>query len=241
MKKILIVEDNDMAAERLERIIKDVSCAIETARAASFEEARAFLVKEAFTLFIVDIILDTTDPNDASGLDFIMFLRRMKQYEFAPVIITTSLADPKLYAYDSLHCYQYLEKPFDGEKAREIIGKALQMPQRTDDDLCIHLRDEHTILAQKINEIIYLYYKDRKLVLKSVNGVSRFYYKSIAEVKRQLFSNDFVQCNRNTLLNRNYIWKVDNSNNKVILKDNYGEFAIGVTYRRKLYEEFING
>lgn len=240
MKRILIVEDNEVAAERLERIIKDISPGIETERAASFEEARQFAIKEMFTLFIVDIILNTNDPNDASGLDFITFLRRIKQYEFAPVIITTSLIDPKLYAYDSLHCYQYLEKPFDGERAREIIQKALQVPQRKDDDLCIHLRDEHTILAQKVSEIVYLYYKDRRLVLKSIHGVSRFYYKSIAEVKRQIFSNDFVQCNRNTLLNRNYIWKVDNSKNKVILKEDYGEFDIGVTYRRKIYEEFAN-
>ncbi|MGN0132345.1 MAG: LytR/AlgR family response regulator transcription factor [Lachnospiraceae bacterium] len=238
MKKILILEDDYDAAERLRKIICSINGNIEVFHVASCSDACKIVFEEVFTVFIVDIVLDRRDPNDASGLDFIRFLREIGQYEFSPVIITTAIADSKLYAYDNLHCYQYLEKPFHMEQVRAAIEQALKMPQKKEQERYIHLRDDSTVLAQKVEEIVYVYYKNRKLVLRSIDGVSIFYYRSLSEIRKQLFSNDFLQCNRNTLVNRKFIWKVDMVNGKIKLKEKYGELLIGTTYRRKICEEF---
>lgn len=238
MKKILILEDDYDAAERLKEIICKVNGNIEIFHVANYADACKIIFEEVFTLFIVDIILDRKNPNDASGLDFIRLLRGICQYEFSPVIITTGVADSKLYAYDNLHCYQYLEKPFYMEQVQRTIEQALKMPQMQEQDRYIHLRDDSTILAQKVSEIVYVYYKNRKLILRSVDGVSVFYYRSLRQIKGQLFSNHFIQCNRNTLVNRKFVWKIDLINSRLKLKENYGDLTIGTTYKRKISEEF---
>lgn len=240
MKKVLIVEDNQEAITLLKNVISQMNGNIEVYCAGDYDTACRLVFEEVFTLFIVDIILNRKNPNDASGLDFIRFLRGTEQYVFSPVIITSALADSKLYAYDNLHCYQYLEKPFRVEQARAVIEQALKMPQQKEQERYIHLRDDSTVMAQKVEEIVYVYYKDRKLVLRSIDGVSVFYYKSLKEIKKQLFSNCFLQCNRNTLVNRRYIWKADMAHGRLKLKGNYGELLIGTTYRRKICEELAN-
>lgn len=239
MKKVLILEDNAVTAEQLKRIIGKMDGNIETFYAANYADACKIALRQSVTLFIVDIILNGKNPNDASGLDFIRFLRGTGQYEFAPVIITSGIVDSKLYAYDHLHCYQYLEKPFRMEQVMAVIEQALKIPQREEPDRYIYFRDDETILTQKVDEIVYVYYKNRRLILKSIDGVSVFYYRSLNQVKDQLFSSHFVQCNRHTLVNWKYVWKIDLANSKLKLKGNYGELIIGATYKRKVSEEFV--
>lgn len=238
MKRILILEDDDIAADRLKRMICKLDGNIEVFYAANYSDACKIALRQGITLFIVDIILNGKDPNDASGLDFIRFLRGTGQYEFAPVIITSGIGDSKLYAYDQLHCYQYLEKPFYMEQVMAAIRQALKMPQKEETERYIYLRDDSTILTQKVNEIVYVYYKNRRLILKSIDGVSVFYYRSLNQIREQLFSNHFVQCNRHTLVNCEFVWKIDLANSKLRLKKNYGELSIGTTYKKKVSEEF---
>ena len=239
MKKILIVEDDQNSAEFLKKIIEKINGNIEVFHVANYSDACKIIFKERITVFLVDIILERGDPNDASGLDFIRLLRENSQYEFSPVIVTTAVADSKLYAYDRLHCFQYLEKPFYEDQVREAIIQALKIPQKEEGERYIHLRDDDTILAQKVDEIVYIYYKSRKLILRGVDGVSIFYYRSLREIKGQLFSSHFIQCNRNTIVNRKFIWKIDVKNSRLKLKGNYGDLLIGTTYKRKVSEEFL--
>lgn len=237
MRKVLILEDNNHIVDSLKEIIKDVDRRVEIIAVRSAAEAHKVVVEEEINLFIIDIILQQDNPNDASGLDFISFIREMKRYDFTPIIVTTSLADPKLYAYDTLNCFKYIEKPFDSEQVKEAVERAFQMPQKSKEDKCIYLRDENTVQIQKVSEIVYIHYKERKLMIKSVDGISTFYYKSIREIKKQLADNRFIQCNRNSLVNCQYILKVDVKNSKVILKDDHGELKLGSIYKRKLVEE----
>lgn len=240
MKKILILEDNDVAVEALKSIIKGIDRNAEIAAFKSVPDTLESIIKEDFDLFIVDIVLDRKNPNDASGLDFIGLLREIKKYDFTPVIIITSIVDSKLYAYDTLNCFRYIEKPYDSEQVKTAIKKALQMPQKRMEDKYIHLRDEATVQAFKTEEIVYIYYSDRKLTIRSVNGMSCFYYKSIRELRKQLGDSFFFQCNRNTLVNKRHILKLDMQKNQIVLKNNYGKLTVGRIYKRQLVEEFTN-
>lgn len=73
-------------------------------------------------MFVVDIVLDIAMPNDASGIKFARDMRNLQQYKFTPIIFLTSLHDPEIYAYRELHCYGYVEKPFDPKEV-EILFK----------------------------------------------------------------------------------------------------------------------
>jgi two-component system LytT family response regulator len=238
MRKVLILEDNKTVMESIKKVVRDVNGGVEILTADNPVTACRLAMGEDIALFIVDIILNQNNPNDASGLDFISYIRGMKKYDFVPVIITTSVADAKLYAYDQLECFRYLEKPFDEQQLSKAVARALQMPQKTDEERCIHLRDETTIQVQKVKEIIYIYYKDRKLLIRSVDGITTFYYKSIMEIKKQLMDSSFLQCNRNTLVNRDFVLKINRKQNEIVLKNNYGVIKMGSVYRKKIIEEF---
>ena len=142
MKRVLILEDNTVAVYSLEKAVKNMDLNAEVTCVTQYVDACMMVTDRFFDLFIVDIILDKSYVHDTSGLEFISFLRNMKRYEFAPVIITTSLDSPKMFAYDELHCYQYLEKPYAIKDVEQVIEKALKVPQRMDEDNYIYLKNE---------------------------------------------------------------------------------------------------
>jgi DNA-binding LytR/AlgR family response regulator len=238
MRKALILEDNIKTAECLKEIVRDVDRRVEVFVLSTLAEAEKLIMEEELNLFIVDIVLNRDNPNDASGLDFISLVRGIKKYDFTPIIVITAIADSKIYAYDMLNCFKYIEKPFDVSQVKAIVERAFQMPQKKQEDRYIHLRDEHVVQAQKVSEIVFIYYKERKLTIRSIDGFSSFYYKSMKSIKKQLADNRFVQCNRNALVNCDYVLKIDVKNNKVLLKLNFGELQLGSMYKRKLIEEF---
>ena len=110
-----------------------------------------------------------------------------------------------------------------------------------DEDNYIYLKNEGYVWPQRINEIVYVYYKERKVIVKSVDGLNSFFYKSVSEIKNRLPGSHFLQCNRNTIINKRYIQKVDVKQNEIVLKEEYGAFEIGRTFKKKIYEELTNG
>ena len=138
MKRVLILEDNKKAALLVAKILKELEGDMEIVFATNCAEAKQQLLGDDFRLFVVDILLDGNNPNDATGLDFVQFLRSFKKYEYTPVVITTSVAEMKDHAYDNLDCYKYLEKPYDYDRAKSVLKKALDMPLQYDDDQFFH-------------------------------------------------------------------------------------------------------
>ena len=129
MKRVLIVEDNKKHMEALQTLLSDIED-IQIIKAYNMTEACYMLSLYDFSLFIVDIVLDTEKANDVSGINLVKHIRDIERYEFTPVIFITSLEDPQLYTYRDLHCYQYIEKPFDKEKTQKIIlEKVFQQDQ----------------------------------------------------------------------------------------------------------------
>lgn len=241
MKKVLIVEDQLKAARLVQKVLGEIDGNIETHVASTFDEAKKYLLDYEFQLFVVDIVLDSKNPNDAAGLDFIEFLRGFKKYEYAPVVITTSVAEMKEHAYDNLDCYKYLEKPYDFERAKSVLKKALNMPLMYDEKHFLHIRIDGIVRAIECDNIIFIEYCDRKISIWLKNGVLTAYYKSLAEIYRELPMHSFLRCSKDVVVNRKYIDYMDIRNMKVVLKEGYGIVAIGRTFKRAIIEEMSNG
>lgn len=237
-RKALIVEDNKCVAEELHSILKEIDSTLEVYCCKDYQDACDLVLEESIDVFLVDIILDTSQDNDVSGLNFVRHIRAMRQYKFSPVVFITSVYDSKIYAYDQLHCYHYLEKPFDQVEAKNIIKEALEMSDRYEVEEYIRIKDSDVIIEQKINDIVYIKSKDRKLEIVSTEGTMTLYYKTVKEVKKQVLAYNFFQCNRNILVNRKYIRKIDMGRGEIILKDNYGTLEFGRVYKKRINEEF---
>lgn len=240
MKRVLILEDNKKAALLVAKILKELEGDMEIVFATNCAEAKQQLLGDDFRLFVVDILLDGNNPNDATGLDFVQFLRSFKKYEYTPVVITTSVAEMKDHAYDNLDCYKYLEKPYDYDRAKSVLKKALDMPLRYDDNQFFHMKCDGIVRAVKYHDIVAIHYRDRKITVQMTNGILTAYYKSLTEVYRDLPKTIFLRCSKDAIVNKKFVEYANGRKGKVFLVEPYPPVAIGSTYKRRVIEELEN-
>ena len=110
MKKVMIIEDNKAEVEALEKVVNRVEPKAVVVATDNIGEALEYAVTNTVSLFIVDIVLAPKKRTDTSGIDFVEAIRNMPQYRFVPVIFVSSLDDPRMHAYQDLHCYRYIQK-----------------------------------------------------------------------------------------------------------------------------------
>ncbi len=239
IKNVLVVEDNEVHMAALEKLLLKIPN-LNIFKAYNMAEACYMLSLREYHLFIVDIILDTKKPGDVSGMDFVSLVRDNKRYSFTPVIFTTSLEDPKLHAYSDLHCYQYIEKPFDEKYVKSIVVQALSFPSIKPMKEYAYFRKDGILYAVRINEIVYITLGKPGVCMYMENDCLKLGYYTATDLQRQLQSNDFVRCNRNIIINKSYIEYADFANGYIKLKNIDKMFEMGAICKKKLREEFKN-
>lgn len=238
VKRILIVEDNEIHRQALFKIIKELYSDIQIYYAKDAENGLCMALEHHIQLFIIDIILNAKNLADISGLNLAEEIRGINKYRFTPIIFITSLEDPKLYSYSRLHCFAYIEKPFNVNYVKESVLKALEFPHREEDDRYIYFRKNRIIYSVYIKDIIYIYSSRRKLKLFCMNDEVEIPYKTCQEILRDLDSCSFIQCSRYCIINKNYIEQVDYINRFVKLRYVDSLIEIGIIikndFKRKL-------
>ena len=156
MKAVLIIEDNAASMEMLAKITNEVDPEIVVHRAVNQNEAYACAMRISIDLFLIDIMLDPKNPGDVSGMRFANRIRMVERYKYVPMIFITALEDARLYAYSDLHCYYYLEKPYDAKKAWEVITEALEVPQKKNLPHDVFFRKDGILFKKNITEVVYI-------------------------------------------------------------------------------------
>lgn len=239
MKKILILEDNTAAVEHLKALIDELSVKCEVYSTHNLKEAYQYILDNTVDLFIIDIILDTSRPGDTSGLKFVDNLRKIEQYAFVPVIFVTSLEDSKLYAYENLHCYSFIEKPFDSKAVRKTIEKCLHFPNKECEKKTLYFRKDGIILAVELERLVYAECINHVMHIHVDNGeVLKIPYITLKKLLGDVEGYNVIQCSRNTLVNKGFVQNVDFTNRVIQLKDNHGRVEIGVMFKKTLKEIF---
>lgn len=154
-KQILIVEDNNKNMEKLCEVLKDIKD-VYIHKAKNSEQAYRYALEYNIDLFIVDIILNTKVFADISGLKFIESIRSINDYKFTPIIVTTSLEDPKFHAYSNLHCFRYYEKPYDYAEFKKSAVEALEYTTPKKAKEFYYYKDDGVIIPSK-QKILYIF------------------------------------------------------------------------------------
>lgn len=238
MKTILIVEDNENSVEMLERIVHGINSGLCIIKASSFEEAYLMAAKNRIALFLIDIILETRNPGDISGLRFADAIRDMKQYKHTPIIFVTGLEDPKLYAYSELHCYHYIEKPYDLEKTAKIISDALEIPSVSAEHN-VFFRKDGIIYKRNISEVVYIDNTRVRQTVHFVDGDLQLQYKPCKVILEELNSEKMVQCSRYAIVNTDFIDYIDSANRYLKLKGRKEQLEIGITFKKKFLKNAL--
>lgn len=238
-KNILIVEDNKYYMNLICDMLLEVPD-INIQRATNSADAYKRTMEMTIDVFVVDIVLDTSILGDVSGIKFIERIRTIDKYKFTPIIITTSLEDPKLHSYSYLHCYRYFEKTYELSELRDTILEALEYKTPKEDTKIIYYKRTGILFAIDVSNIIYVENCSKYIEYHCVDGIHRAPYKSCKKILEEIESVDFIQCNKHTIVNRKYILSVDVINRTITLIKNYGVLAIGPKMKKEFINRFTN-
>ena len=117
---ILIVDDEPDIRELLEITLGRMK--LETRSARDVKEAREWLARESFDLCLTDMRLP-----DGTGLELVQFIQQ--RYPQVPVAMITAFGslDTAINALKA-GAFDFLTKPVDLPRLRELVGAALRMP-----------------------------------------------------------------------------------------------------------------
>lgn len=240
-KKVMILEDNQDMLDYLSALVIRILPEAEILKFRSMDGVYETAINSYIDLFIVDIIMDTIVPGDTSGIRFVEQMRGVFKYEFTPVIFITSLQDPKFYAFNHLHCYSFIEKPINPDYVEETIRKALRFPGSDYNDPVLFFRKDGLIINVKSSEILYIESINHQQYFHLTNGRTEIIpYKTCRQVLDEIGTGDFVQCSRNTIINRRYVESIDLVNRYIKLSGVKELINIGITYRNKMEKEFYH-
>ena len=239
-RNILVVEDNEYYMNLICNVLKQISN-INVHRASNSAEAYKYAMEISIDVFIVDIILDSKVLGDVSGIQFIERIRTINKYKFTPIIITTSLEDPKLHSYSYLHCYRYFEKVYDPKELLETVLEVLQYETPKESTKIIYYKREGLLFSINLDDVIYIKNCSKFLEYHCVDGVHKAPYKPCKKIMEDINSEDFIQCNRHTIVNRKYILYVDIVNRYITLMNDYGNLEIGPRMKKELMNRLKNG
>ncbi|MCM1156852.1 MAG: LytTR family DNA-binding domain-containing protein [Roseburia sp.] len=237
MKTVLIVEDNARSMEMLIKIIKNLRADVEIRTASAQEEAAVLAMKYHIDLFMLDIILNSSNPGDVSGMRLAEQIRTFPKYKYTPVIFITALEDPELHAYSDLHCYYYVEKPYDVEKVSAVILEALEFPAVHNEPQNVFFRKDGILYKKEISEILYIENSRAGQTVCCTNGNLKLPYKPSRKILEELSSDRFIQCSRYHIVNRDYIDRIDTVNRYIRLKGVKTQIEIGNSYKKRFLRD----
>lgn len=236
-RNVLIIEDNRASAEALTELTQKCDAVGAVFCVGSSADAYKCAMEEEIDLFLVDIILDGGDAHDVSGITVVEKLRRMKRYEFTPVIFITSLVDEAMNAFHNLHCFDYIEKPFDFGMVEGVIGTALKAPLCDDRESgSFYYRKDGVLYALSIDRMVYIETGFRSVVIHTLDEAVELPYASLKNLMRDLPRRHFIRCSRSVVVNRRFIEYADKANQLVKLR-NGKVVKIGGRMKKGFFEE----
>lgn len=199
----------------------------------NIKDAYQCAMERTIDLFLVDIILDTSNPGDTSGLRYVENIRRIEHYRFIPVIFVTSLEDTRSYTYENLHCYSFIEKPFDVNRVKQAVEQCLRFPGNIQNAKTLYFRRDGIIFAVDLEEIVYAESVNHIMHIHTKPGdVLKIPYITIKKLLEEADSLDMIQCSRNTVINKNFVHNVDIPNQIIQLKGDFGRVEIGIRFKK---------
>lgn len=238
MSIILLVEDNLNQAEILKVNLLKGSEDLNIILASNSKDAFEFALKYRIDLFILDIGLP-----DKSGLILADEIRKLPGYKLTWIIFITAFDQYLPKAFKKVHCYDYITKPYDIKKVKDLTNVLLQnkiIPVKENSEELLTVNCKNILFRISSRDILYIevYHKTcsiykhlRKYEIKRL---------SLKEVHSKLPEKHFIQCSKSTLVNINYIDYIEkeNVNWKISLLNYPEKLIVGKNYRDTLADSF---
>lgn len=226
MGTILIVEDNEIISDGLKRIIQGVDASQTIHSTGYAEQALQCAINQKVDIFLLDIEL-----LDYSGVTLAEELRKLDRYKLTPIVFVTSKHSLELDAYRNTQCYQFITKPFDRpaveETLRILIEHGIVKPKK-EEKLLLKQKGFTISIFQK--DILFIEARSRRLLAVTCHEVIELNTYTLGGLIAEL-TPAFIQCHRAFIVNTEWIYQVDKTNQIIHLRDDLGAVPIGERYR----------
>lgn len=231
MVRVAIVEDDEKEANTLlnciERYMAENQRELICKR---FTDAETFLDEHtAFDMAFLDIML----PNK-TGMEAAFELRR--QNADIVIIFVTTMAQFAVKGYE-VNALDYILKPVTYERFTLKMQKAVEIIKAKSSQFIV-VNDPDGIVKISSGEVLYIEVSGHKLTWHTTNG-NYSEYGSLSDVETMLKNHNFMRCNSCFLVNPEYIARVNNIEQSVILV-NGEELKISQPKRKKFLTELTN-
>lgn len=163
--RILIVEDEDLAASRLELLFKkQISDFTIVGIAKSITEATKIIENNEIDLGFFDIHIE-------DGLSFSIFEKTEVKF---PVIFTTAYNDYAIKAF-KFNSIDYLLKPISGEELKNALDKFIKVWQISNDNLSADVLNEMKELVSGVYKERFTVKIGNRMELIKVDDICYFY------------------------------------------------------------------
>lgn len=217
---IAVVDDDKVIREQMDSLIEMQipDCYLESY--ATGEELLG--AGKRFDIVFLDIRMD--------GMDGIETARRLRENQDDVVLIFVT--GNREYVFDALDLYafQYLLKPVDENKFREVLERAAGEVAKKKEKRVLFIKKRNLTLNQA--DILYIESRAKKVEIHTASSKDSIeIYATMEELEGQL-GEDFYRCHRAYLVNMAHITEYDNDSITItngdtiyLTKKKYGDFV----------------
>jgi DNA-binding LytR/AlgR family response regulator len=232
--KCIIVDDEPIAREGLEFLVKKFSELNLIGRFDSADSAADFIKDNSVDLIFLDI--------EMHGINGLEFARTIPQTTL--VIFTTAYSEYALDSYE-VDAVDYLVKPIEYERFKRAVDKAtsyysLLLSEEGQEEIesasnFIFVKSERRYMKVSYDEILFIEGLKDYVIIQTENKriITKMYLRTIHELLPQKM---FFRINKSYVVNLNRIESFDN--NDVFIKEH--EIGIGNAYKDAFYKIFMS-
>ncbi|OUD14469.1 LytR/AlgR family response regulator transcription factor [Thioflexithrix psekupsensis] len=226
--KIVIVDDERLARDRLRALVHEIGLGEVVGEAANGREALSVI----HALHPDVVLLDIRMP----GMDGMRVAEELEQLALAPMVIfTTAYGDHALEAFDK-QAIDYLLKPIRKDRLEKALARAhtLLQPQATDEEgekrptarshISVTIRGELRLIP--VNQIYYFMADEKYVILYWAQG-EVLIGETLKDLERE-FSGQFLRIHRSNLVSMVHITS--------LVKDSEGRSYLRLKGRTELLE-----
>lgn len=196
--RILLVDDEALARQRLERMLRSLQIE-DITTATNADEALQAMKQERFDIAFLDINMP-----GVNGIDLAYELRYRQDDLY--LIFQTAYSEHALEAFD-IGATGYLVKPYSLDALAKTLERTRQSSSKKEEIRLLTKNGENYYLL-KPEEIYYIKADLAEVMIRSKKGFS-YYTRKISDLETLLAPHDFLRIHRSLLINTDKIKEME--------------------------------
>lgn len=204
---ILVVENMFETKNNLAKIIEKSYPDIRVYVADSMKSALKIIQAKEVGIFFIDTVLC-----DGSGLVLARQIRHNKNHKLTPIIFISNEIIQILEAFKTVHCYDYLVKPYNKADIEDIIdlffNKQEECSIKEGEFSYFDLKGNVTVKIY-YDEIIFIEYIARNCIIHTTKGEYQLKGAALSKLVNDMQCNFIIQSHKSYAVNIRFIERIE--------------------------------